>query len=59
MKIFIADCGWQGCVMTIAKDLESAKKQIEDSGNDNYEDGDEITEHDIVEGFVFANYGDM
>ena len=57
MKIYIQDCSWAGSIVVIAKDEAQARELMKNEGN--YSKNKPVEEHEIKEGFVFANYGDL
>lgn len=57
LKIFVQDNGWRGSILVISSSEENARKQM--AGEANYFAEDPVIEHEIKEGFIFANYGDM
>lgn len=57
LKIYIQDAGYEGSIIVIAKSEEDARKLMQNEYN--YDKNDEVQEHEIKEGFLFSNYGDL
>lgn len=66
MKIYNMDYGWAGCDVVIAENKFDAAKIIIEQGNNRYcftmdtidKLIEQLVESDIVNGYVFSNYGD-
>lgn len=57
MKIYIQDNNWSGAIMVIAANEADARKLME--GCANYSKRKPVEEHEVKEGFIFYNVGDM
>lgn len=57
MYIFTMDCGIYGCIVVIAADEAEARMRM--AVEHNYSATTPVEKHEIKDGFLFANYGDM
>lgn len=57
MKIFYLSAGWQGSIAVVADTEVEARALME--GHANYDPSCSLEEHEIKQGLVLANYGDI
>lgn len=57
LKIYIMDCGYRGVIICVASSAEEAREEMKTS-TQNYEEKNEITEHEINKSFFYYNLGD-
>jgi metal-responsive CopG/Arc/MetJ family transcriptional regulator len=56
MKLYIMDCGVYGSIIVVSDSEANARELMQTQWN--YDDSIQIKEHEIVNGFIFANLGD-
>ena len=57
LKLYIQDNNWCGSIVVIAKSEKDARNLMQSQYN--YDKNEPVTEHEIKEGFLFSNYGDL
>ncbi|BCG50191.1 hypothetical protein [Ralstonia phage RP13] len=59
LKIYVMDCSWAGNIVVVATDRNKAIELMKDEQNFSSDKIDSIQEHEITEGLVISNYGDL